>query len=733
MHGKEKASAGTLAQEQNTEQVDSNAVGPYQTQHDRATLVRLLESAGAHLVPVDGKAVVGSGYPRLSRHKGNFGVFHAGSGTCALDVDDYGAAVKGCAAFGIDLDALLNSGWRVYSPKPNRAKSFFRAPPPQDGEIPGRKGFRASVNGRFHAVVELGEGRSMDVAWGVHPDLQLPWGHEVFTGFNEAPADYLKLRAIFDDQEQRDAFIHACGYDPGSRRKDGALNFRSSDAKLRDRINKSQDMATLLERLGAIRKGNRWLHWDSSSGVPGLWPVQRHEDLWHSVHECDPLRGSFDVYDVLCQWEFGGDSKALETSFLSSEAKTQRERVERLRERAAANEPEPEAPDDTPEAPDVPDDTFERLRLTDLLAPFEKKHVAYIIDQVLEPAVVGVLWGLYDTFKSTTAIDMACSVAFGVSWCGYRCRKGPVVIFAAEGAASLRPRVEAWRLRNRDRIANVQPSQLLMRPAVKLTDDESVKEALEIIERFAPSLIVFDTFSKSKDGDENAASDMGPAIAAARMLADAGPNVLLIHHSTKAGDTARGSGAIIADTDYEFKIERLVQGERDISLECRRTKNAQPFALLRLEMKVEVLASQVPDSFGVLRDICAPVMVPKDIGYATDSERAEKLKQRAVVLDAIAEVVRQSGAAVTQAHLEKCFHSFATFYNVAWPAVLGTRSSRLDSYWHELLESSRLVKVDKPKGNKSTGDFAFVASTGYASPASVNSLKPTPSVPKKKR
>ncbi len=66
----------------------------------------------------------------VQQHTGNIGLAHGYSGTAALDVDSYTAAVPALSARGVDLNALLTAddAVQIRSGRPDRAKLLYRLP-----------------------------------------------------------------------------------------------------------------------------------------------------------------------------------------------------------------------------------------------------------------------------------------------------------------------------------------------------------------------------------------------------------------------------------------------------------------------------------------------------------------------------------------------------------------------------------------------------------------------------
>lgn len=99
-------------------------------------------------------------------------------------------------------------------------------------------------------------------------------------------------------------------------------------------------------------------------------------------------------------------------------------------------------------------------------------------------------------------------------------------------------------------------------------------------------LIVVDTLARSFEGEENSASDMGAFVRACdRIRAETGATVLVVHHSGKDADKgARGSSALRAACDFEFKV--VSPGKKVAKLTCTKAKDSDPFDDMTFKLNV---------------------------------------------------------------------------------------------------------------------------------------------------
>lgn len=179
-----------------------------------------------------------------------------------------------------------------------------------------------------------------------------------------------------------------------------------------------------------------------------------------------------------------------------------------------------------------------------------------------QPLVKGLLdldslcWiiGAPGSFKSFVALDLAAHVGGGLAWHGMPTTSGPVVYVAAEGTRGMGKRIRAWE-RKYGRMAD----QVLFLPLpVKIKDVVAWQTLVEACRRIRPVMVVIDTQARVTAGvEENSNTDMGVAIDAFDAVKRAtGACVLVVHHTGRNGQDARGASAIDGAQDTELKLTR---------------------------------------------------------------------------------------------------------------------------------------------------------------------------------
>ncbi len=176
-----------------------------------------------------------------------------------------------------------------------------------------------------------------------------------------------------------------------------------------------------------------------------------------------------------------------------------------------------------------------------------------LIDGMLSLDNLAWLAGAPGSYKSFMAIDWAMCVSTGVPYMGHPVTHVPTVYVTGEGKSGLRERVEAWK--------RGQP------PADKgwwypqtvhvLSDDWRL--LIQACQDVEAKLIVLDTQSNMTAGmDENSAKDMSTWVMRLQDLqAATGACVLVLHHSSKGGESLRGSSVLHGAADSVYAMERL--------------------------------------------------------------------------------------------------------------------------------------------------------------------------------
>lgn len=183
----------------------------------------------------------------------------------------------------------------------------------------------------------------------------------------------------------------------------------------------------------------------------------------------------------------------------------------------------------------------------------------WLVKGVLPQAELAVVYGESGAGKTFAVLDLVACIARGVPWRGNRVRKGRGVYVAAEGAGGLRKRLAAYARHHGIDLADMELHVISAAPNLLLKED--ALELARVVRALGPvDLLVIDTLAQATPGgNENAAEDMGLAVAHCKGLNRAtGATVLLVHHSGKdTSKGARGWSGLRAAADAELEVVRL--------------------------------------------------------------------------------------------------------------------------------------------------------------------------------
>jgi RecA/RadA recombinase len=190
------------------------------------------------------------------------------------------------------------------------------------------------------------------------------------------------------------------------------------------------------------------------------------------------------------------------------------------------------------------------------------KPMGWIIKDVLPRAEVVMVYGESGSGKSFVVLDLGGAVARGTEWRGKRTKKGRVVYVVAEGAAGFRNRLKAYATKHGIDLTDLDVWVIHAAPNMLLKED-ALDVCKSILASGGADLVIVDTFAQVTPGaNENAAEDMGKALAHCRGIHVAtGAVVLLVHHSGKDQSRgARGWSGLKGAMDTQIEVLKLATG-----------------------------------------------------------------------------------------------------------------------------------------------------------------------------
>jgi len=205
-------------------------------------------------------------------------------------------------------------------------------------------------------------------------------------------------------------------------------------------------------------------------------------------------------------------------------------------------------------------------------------RVPYLVPGILHSGTLAMTVSDPKTGKTWLAFDLMLSVASGRQFVGnYPVElTGPVYYLATEGVhADSRDRLFALA-----RGKGLEPTEALKaltfnwRTGARLDDPKFLGELLKRAPGYA--LIVVDVLGEAHGADENSSAEVLDFLRTVKPLANAGPTLLLVHHTNKSAEAAganriRGSSAWYGAMDDLIILER---GEKDVRTTARMNTRA---------------------------------------------------------------------------------------------------------------------------------------------------------------
>lgn len=190
--------------------------------------------------------------------------------------------------------------------------------------------------------------------------------------------------------------------------------------------------------------------------------------------------------------------------------------------------------------------------------------------------------------KTFVAVDIAASIATGLSWHGQAVEQGKVIYVNYEDHDGLQDRFLAWDELHDGALTANEDNLLLVDPIsevfISAGDEHSKRRRHQLAEQIRGEnvrMVIFDTQSMASMGaDENDATEMMTKVVGWLKAAAAHvPNcqLVLIHHRGHTGEHGRGSTAVYAALDTELTVERPDKDKPEITVGVSKQR-AMPFA-----------------------------------------------------------------------------------------------------------------------------------------------------------
>lgn len=176
------------------------------------------------------------------------------------------------------------------------------------------------------------------------------------------------------------------------------------------------------------------------------------------------------------------------------------------------------------------------------------------LEGLLYDNLLSIWYGAPKSGKSFLLLDLASHIANGEPWANLAVERRNVLIIPLEGEGLLRDRIRAWE------IHNVRSCPVIFSPFPLhlISDEQRISEIISYCQEHRIGLIIIDTLARAmRGGNENDFSDMSRALAGADKIRMAtGAHVMLVHHTTKDGKSARGHSDLIGNPDLLVEISK---------------------------------------------------------------------------------------------------------------------------------------------------------------------------------
>ena len=237
----------------------------------------------------------------------------------------------------------------------------------------------------------------------------------------------------------------------------------------------------------------------------------------------------------------------------------------------------------------TPDRVFRLVRASDL----EYREPEFIIKGLIETESLAQIFGDSGGGKSFIALDIAACISSGTPFHGHEVKQGAVIYIAGEGHNGLKRRLIAWE-KQRGVSLDLMPL-FLSEVAAQFLDAASAQAVAAAVDQRVmtegpPALIIVDTLARNfGPGDENATKDMSNFVAVMdRLKGRYKCTLILVHHTGHSDkDRGRGSAALKAALDAEFRVEKT---DDIIRLVNTKMKDAAPPSEMYFRLETVTLA-----------------------------------------------------------------------------------------------------------------------------------------------
>lgn len=210
----------------------------------------------------------------------------------------------------------------------------------------------------------------------------------------------------------------------------------------------------------------------------------------------------------------------------------------------------------------------EALRIYSISELMALPPQTWLVKGVIPKTGMGIVYGDSGSGKTFITIDLALSIARGLTWQSCRVKYPTGVLYvSAEGGGAMSSRLRAYAKHHDTDLSALPFGVVTVGLNLRGGDAQKVIDGCnEMRNQGKPiGLVIFDTLNRTMGGgDENTSKDMGEYLDAVATVAEkTGTFVLVVHHSGKDSKKgARGHSSLRAAVDTELEVK--AEGETQI-------------------------------------------------------------------------------------------------------------------------------------------------------------------------
>lgn len=207
----------------------------------------------------------------------------------------------------------------------------------------------------------------------------------------------------------------------------------------------------------------------------------------------------------------------------------------------------------------------------------------YLVQGMISPKSLNMLYSPPAQFKSLLAFNMALCVATGKKFLGLKTRKNPVLYFDGENNQMIIS--DRWKKQHKgmNQKRKNYPFYCLTSGLIitekKQVDEQFIFQISETIKKYNIKFLIFDTLHRFAFYDENKSDDLNLlyVLVFKPLIEQFGVSILFLHHSTKPDRRGRanyrGSSDLMGQVDTAFFVSRY--SKEKFKLFCEKSRNGE--------------------------------------------------------------------------------------------------------------------------------------------------------------